>query len=309
MFKRLPAEVVARRGDRGKKGAAQEKAPAATAELEQVLQKRPDGRAKWLAKALIQASDGRLDAQSLYSVVAHNRFVEDLTEKAGNKMYRALHANLHVFSSKQRRYLEKECMLARKYAKTAFASVQKDAEGEDSKEEQAANAIEDMMARCRAFVRERQSERGERGEGGENGDNGAVPLQEPQNGESEVAPAGSVEAPPPAEPEPVAAAAVTGRASRSRSAPAPAKEKSEKSEKKATKAKNKKKKKREESSASRRRSRDSSSASRSRRKKHSKRSSRSSSSASRRREKKSGKRKAKESESTDRSKRKKKKRS
>jgi hypothetical protein len=30
-------------------------APATTVELEQVLQKRPDGRAKWLAKALVQA--------------------------------------------------------------------------------------------------------------------------------------------------------------------------------------------------------------------------------------------------------------
>ncbi|CAE7662493.1 unnamed protein product, partial [Symbiodinium sp. CCMP2456] len=149
---------VARRGDRGgKKGQTTEKAPAATVELEQVLQKRADGRSKWLAKALIQASDGRMDAQSLYSVVAHNRFIEDLTEKTGNKMYRALHANLHVFSSKQRRFLEKDCALAKKYGKTAFAGVQKDALDEDSKQEQAANAIEDMMARCRAFVREKQS--------------------------------------------------------------------------------------------------------------------------------------------------------
>ena len=30
-------------------------APAQVVELEQVLSKRPDGRAKWLAKALIQA--------------------------------------------------------------------------------------------------------------------------------------------------------------------------------------------------------------------------------------------------------------
>lgn len=172
MFKRLPAEVVARRGDRNanKKPTAQEKAPAATVELEQVLSKRPDGRAKWLAKALVQASDGRMDSQSLYSVVAHNRFIEDLTEKSGKKMYRALHANLHVFSSRQRKFLEKECALARKYAATAFQGIQKDND-EDERQEQAANAVEDMMARCRAFVRERQSERGERAEnGGEEGD-------------------------------------------------------------------------------------------------------------------------------------------
>lgn len=29
-----------------------------------------------------EASDGRMDAQSLYSVVAHNRFIEDLNDKA-----------------------------------------------------------------------------------------------------------------------------------------------------------------------------------------------------------------------------------
>eukprot|EP00913_Durusdinium_trenchii_P027576 g25866.t1 len=166
------ADDVARRGDRNanKKPTAQEKAPAATVELEQVLSKRPDGRAKWLAKALVQASDGRMDSQSLYSVVAHNRFIEDLTEKSGKKMYRALHANLHVFSSRQRKFLEKECALARKYAATAFQGIQKDND-EDERQEQAANAVEDMMARCRAFVRERQSERGERAEnGGEEGD-------------------------------------------------------------------------------------------------------------------------------------------
>lgn len=295
MFKRLPAEVVARRGDRGgKKGQTTEKAPAATVELEQVLQKRADGRSKWLAKALIQASDGRMDAQSLYSVVAHNRFIEDLTEKTGNKMYRALHANLHVFSSKQRRFLEKDCALAKKYAKTAFAGVQKDAPDEDSKQEQAANAIEDMMARCRAFVREKQSERGERGEQGENGDDGA------QEEAAAAEPSGEVEAPaeeeakaPAATPAP---AVTTGLASRSRSAP-------KAKEKQATKAKSKKK--RESSSPSRRHS--SSSGSRKRRKKRSRKDSRSSSSSGRHEAKKSGKRKSKDSESSDRSKKRKKK--
>ena len=34
-------------------------APPSTAELDQVLQKRPDGRAKWLAKSLVQAPVGR----------------------------------------------------------------------------------------------------------------------------------------------------------------------------------------------------------------------------------------------------------
>ncbi|CAJ1330282.1 unnamed protein product [Effrenium voratum] len=212
MFKRLPAEVVARRTDRGgKKAAAQEKAPATTVELEQVLQKRPDGRAKWLAKALVQASDGRLEPQSLYSVVAHNRFIEELNDKVGKKMYRALHANLHVFSSRQKKFLEKECALARKYAKTAFEGVAKEADGEDERQEQQASAVEDMMARCRAFVRERQSERGERAENGGDG-------EEPEP------PQVSMEEASPAKPESPAALATAGRASRSRTADAPKEE-------------------------------------------------------------------------------------
>lgn len=35
-----------------------------------------------LESFLREASDGRMDAQSLYSVVAHNRFIEDLNDKA-----------------------------------------------------------------------------------------------------------------------------------------------------------------------------------------------------------------------------------
>mmetsp|Transcript_47898 Transcript_47898/g.104437 ORF Transcript_47898/g.104437 Transcript_47898/m.104437 type:complete len:307 (+) Transcript_47898:79-999(+) len=228
MFKRLPAEVVARRGDRaGKKPQPVEKAPATTVELEQVLQKRPDGRAKWLAKALVQAADGRMDSQSLYSVVAHNRFIEELTDKAGKRMYRALHANLHVFSSRQRKFLEKECALARKYAATAFQGIQKDGD-EDEKQEQAASAVEDMMARCRAFVRERQSERGERAENGGEDEDG--------DGEGGVEGAEAEEMKPPlltapVAPPPVIPPVVSKGASRSRSA-SPKKEKVTKSNKK-----------------------------------------------------------------------------
>lgn len=226
MFKRLPAEVVARRSERGggKKPQVQEKAPPSTAELDQVLQKRPDGRAKWLAKSLVQASDGRMDAQSLYSVVAHNRFIEDLNDKVGKKMYRALHANLHVFSSRQRKFLEKECALARKYAATAFQGIQKEGDGEEEKQEQAASAVEDMMARCRAFVRERQSERGERQENGGPEEDPGLPPEAEELTEAEPKVQIEVQTPPPVP------AAVSKGASRSRSASP--KEKVSKSKKK-----------------------------------------------------------------------------
>ena len=38
-------------------------------------------RLLWWVSGKSQAAEGRMDAQSLYSVVAHNRFIEDLTEK------------------------------------------------------------------------------------------------------------------------------------------------------------------------------------------------------------------------------------
>lgn len=167
MYKRLPAEVVSRR-TRVEPTPVEQFVPQ-TIELDQVLQKKAEGRAKWLAKALQQAAEGRLNAQSLYEVVAHTRFIEDLTDKTGKKMYRTLHANLGVFSTKQRKFLEKESSLARAYAKSAFAGNQKDDAAEGSKGEEAVpDAMEEMMARCRAFVRDKQVERGERAPGSEN---------------------------------------------------------------------------------------------------------------------------------------------
>lgn len=43
----------------------------------------PRARSRLVRATTAEASDGRMDSQSLYSVVAHNRFIEDLTEKAG----------------------------------------------------------------------------------------------------------------------------------------------------------------------------------------------------------------------------------
>jgi len=160
MFKRLPAEVVSRRRPQAMQQESMQ-VVAASVDLEQVLQRKPEGRAKWLAKALQQAQDGRLEVQSLYDIVSCQRFCEDLTDKVGRKMYRALHASSEVFSSKQRKILQKDCPLAQLYSATAWGEKDGDAE-ETSKAEAQANLMEDMMARCRDFVRFKQTERGER---------------------------------------------------------------------------------------------------------------------------------------------------
>jgi len=158
LFKRLPAEVVSRRAH---KRQVATKPTKVAIDLENVFRKKPDGRAKWLAKALMQVQEGRLSPHTLYDIVAHRLFVKDLTEKAGRRMYRSLHANLGVFSSKQQKFVEKECALAQLFAATAWNGNPKD-EFQDDEEEATAAVREDMMARCRAFVRERQHARGER---------------------------------------------------------------------------------------------------------------------------------------------------
>lgn len=158
MFKRLPAEVTTRRRPAEKGSFGPTEAADATVDLEQVIQRKPEGRAKWLAKALAQAEEGRLEPQVLYDIVTAQRFAEDLTDKVGRKMFRALHSHLAVFSSKQRKYLEKECSLARKYAATAFNGGQKEDEGAPVNPADAGKAMEEMMSRVQAFVTQKQSD-------------------------------------------------------------------------------------------------------------------------------------------------------
>eukprot|EP00930_Biecheleria_cincta_P092022 TRINITY_DN81777_c0_g1_i2.p1 TRINITY_DN81777_c0_g1~~TRINITY_DN81777_c0_g1_i2.p1 ORF type:complete len:497 (-),score=138.03 TRINITY_DN81777_c0_g1_i2:51-1541(-) len=160
MNRRLPAEIVSRRQHAVKPKAASEKedvpSTSLVTDLKQVLGMKVDSRAKWLAKALQQAhpQDGRLSPKTIYDIIAHSRFASDVGMKAGKRMYRLLHANFGLFSSKQQKFLEKECTLAKQFAADAFADT--------PVEEAAGNTTEDMMARCRAFMREKQSERGER---------------------------------------------------------------------------------------------------------------------------------------------------
>jgi len=173
MNRRLPAEVVSRRKGENRahpgKAAKEEVAPShLSTDLKQVLAMKPEARSKWLSKAVQQAhpQDGRLSPKSIYEIIAHTKFVKDISEKLGQRMYRVLHANLSLFSTKQQKFLEKECALAKQFATAAFAPAP-GAEEEEEEVTTAADAMEDMMARCRAFVRERQSERGERNVEGE----------------------------------------------------------------------------------------------------------------------------------------------
>eukprot|EP00435_Cladocopium_sp_Y103_P039967 s2270_g10.t2 len=191
MNRRLPAEVVSRRKGENRahpgKAVKEEVAPShLSTDLKQVLAMKPEGRSKWLAKAVQQAhpQDGRLSPKSIYDIIAHAKFANDLNEKVGQRMYRVLHANLSLFSTKQQKFLEKECALAKQFAVAAFAP----APGAEEEDTTAADAMEDMMARCRAFVRERQSERGERNLEGDEAEAEAAEA-------AEIPPGGAPQAP------------------------------------------------------------------------------------------------------------------
>ena len=72
---------------------------------------KPEARSKWLSKAVQQAhpqdrfasaywtrnkpyerdfwQDGRLSPKSIYEIIAHTKFVKDISEKLGQRMYQA----------------------------------------------------------------------------------------------------------------------------------------------------------------------------------------------------------------------------
>eukprot|EP00933_Yihiella_yeosuensis_P077500 TRINITY_DN8800_c1_g1_i1.p1 TRINITY_DN8800_c1_g1~~TRINITY_DN8800_c1_g1_i1.p1 ORF type:complete len:332 (+),score=99.98 TRINITY_DN8800_c1_g1_i1:147-1142(+) len=156
MNKSLPGEII-RRSHKGGKN-QKDDASAATNDRKAVFAMKPDQRVKWLQKALQQAEDSKFPVATLFDIIGHPKYVSDLQEKVGGKMFRMVRAKLEVFSAKQQKNLP-NCPLFKQFG-------QADAETATKQEAAAAeaNAMEEMMARCRNFVREKQAERGERGE-------------------------------------------------------------------------------------------------------------------------------------------------
>lgn len=127
-------------------------------DLKAALAVKPESRAKWIIKACKHASNGAVDVKHLYDTLANKRMTQDVTEKkVGQRMFKALQDNVWVFSDKQQRYLLEDSTLA-----TQFSA--EDGAGSEPKEEpprrtvageDAAARMEEMMARCRDFVREK----------------------------------------------------------------------------------------------------------------------------------------------------------
>jgi len=134
---------------------------AAGVELDpkKVLKMEPEERASWLSTACRVASEGAVKVSQLYNVLASEKFADGLNEKVGKRMHRTMLKYLHIFSDKQQRYL-KQCGLARdfglndKEASKELPDV-KPARRKSQSDEDAAVRMEEMMARCRNFVREK----------------------------------------------------------------------------------------------------------------------------------------------------------
>jgi len=138
-------------------------------DLKTVLAMEPDDRAVWLSKACKRAADGSLRIAKVYDVLASEKIVDGLTEKTGRRMLNTLRKYLHIFSDKQQKYLNQSAV-------ALFFEAKRKRNAEESRggfeEEEprgskirvprstdpgAADKMEEMMARCRDFVRAQAS--------------------------------------------------------------------------------------------------------------------------------------------------------
>lgn len=164
--RRLPAEVVSRRRKPEKIQAAQKEEPLST-DKATVLALKAEHRLKWLSKALQKCQEGKVANTIIYDIVTNKGFTSDVGDKIGVKMFRAIRANLPLFSQKQQRFLQDgECRLVHLFGAKRGGAPGAAAAGADEapeakvRPEGAANAeAESMMARIRDFARQKEQER------------------------------------------------------------------------------------------------------------------------------------------------------
>lgn len=155
MNKSLPSEIITRRQQaRGKERDVE----VATIDRKAVLAMKPEQRSKWLTRVLQHAQEGRVTPLALFDILAHQKFVADLNDKMGRRMYKEVKAKLDLFSGKQQKHLATGCAFAKQFGQEEEKAAAPQAAAQDT----ATSTLEEMMARCRSFVREKQAERGER---------------------------------------------------------------------------------------------------------------------------------------------------
>jgi hypothetical protein len=169
MVNALPAQVIGRRRNRGPPQAEKE-GDVVTIDRKVVFSMKPDIRAKWLKNALVHIAQQQIRASDIYEIIASSRFVDGVQQKLGQKMAQSLQDQLGLFSVKQKRSLSSEAALLLKFELAQPAPTKEPADADQKGRNGAsvgapAEGIEDMMQRCRAFVREKMSERDEKASG------------------------------------------------------------------------------------------------------------------------------------------------
>ncbi|CAK9072891.1 Hypothetical protein SCF082_LOCUS35785 [Durusdinium trenchii] len=119
-----------------------------------VLKMEPDERASWFSDVCRFASDGIVQVSQLYNVLSSEKFGDGLSEKAAKRMNRTMLKHLHLFSEKQQRYLKQLGLVMDETETSKDVADYKSARRKGSDEDAAAR-MEEMMARCRNFVREK----------------------------------------------------------------------------------------------------------------------------------------------------------
>jgi len=76
-----------------------------------ISEKKPESRLKWMQQALLLVGRKNIKAAEVYDICTHKSFVFDVPEAIGLKMKASLLANLHLFNSKQQKYLQSDATI------------------------------------------------------------------------------------------------------------------------------------------------------------------------------------------------------
>jgi len=122
MHRRIPGEVVSRRR------APPKEPEEVVVDLRTVTLLKPEGRLKWLTKALKMVTDNTASSTDLYDIVVNRKFVSGMPERVVRKVAAAIQESLDLFSDKQQRYLSStECpIMARLTARDVAAVFEED---------------------------------------------------------------------------------------------------------------------------------------------------------------------------------------
>lgn len=167
----VAAVVTSRRQPREKRKVEEDPNQDALVESDasKVCSKKPSHRVKWLQEALIQAAQRRIKVDIIYNIIVDSMFAQDTEGSHGEKMKQTLLANLHVFSSKQQKYLQSPALKlggGEKKQEEASSRRKSRRARDDSREredEDFNDSPKDMQGDYRSRSRDRQDGRGRRG--------------------------------------------------------------------------------------------------------------------------------------------------